>query len=189
MSKSFYHPSEMTKEELSLINPEYKVLSPAIFSPSSQKQYYISNIVKQPSSKMHFNTLFLITALPFLVSSSPAQRRAASQATAPSKRAFEFPDGCAFDPKLGNGYIDNAAGDGEGESCFGWPNSGAVTCGGPFDEKESNDVKEAVKQQATKDGQFKTSTVGDWTAAFQLLSTAFDDRDTSGFDKRFRQAV
>ncbi|KAI4165603.1 MAG: hypothetical protein LQ342_000545 [Letrouitia transgressa] len=134
---------------------------------------------------MHFNTLFLVTALPFLVSSSPAQRRAASQAAAPSKRAFDFPDGCAFDPRLGNGFIDNAAGDGEGESCFGWPNSAAVTCGGPFDEKESNDVKEAVKQQATKDGQFKTSTVGDWTAAFQLLSTAFDDRDTSGFDKQF----
>ncbi|KAI4142689.1 MAG: hypothetical protein L6R39_004850 [Caloplaca ligustica] len=136
---------------------------------------------------MHFSTVFLVAALPFLASSSPAARkeRGAADHAAKVARAFDFPDGCAFEPKFGNGWIDGPAGDGEGKSCFGFPNSAAITCGGPYDEKESNDLKEAVRQQATKDGQFEGSTVGDWTAAFLLFTTAYDDRDTSGFDKAF----
>lgn len=136
---------------------------------------------------MQLITAFLIASLPFLTNSSPTERneRRAAEGAAKASRALDFPDGCAFEPKLGNGWIDGPAGDGNGKSCFGYPNGGAVTCKGPFDEKESNDLKEAVRQQATKDGQFKTSEVGDWTAGFQLLTTAYDDRDTSGFDKAF----
>ena len=136
---------------------------------------------------MQYSRVFFLAALPFLVASTPAESKAASggQRRAAAKRAPEFADGCAFEPRIGNSYIDNAAGDGEGESCFGYPNGSAVTCGGPFDEKESNDLKEAVRQQATKDGQFETSEVGDWIAGFQLFTTAYDDRDTSGFDKTY----
>ena len=48
-------------------------------------------------------------------------------------------------------------------------------------EKYDN-IKQAVRDQVTKDGQWESSDVGEWTATFQLWTTAFEDRDTKAFD-------
>ncbi|KAL8646781.1 MAG: hypothetical protein Q9210_005936 [Variospora velana] len=89
--------------------------------------------------------------------------------------------GCTFTGQIGNGYIPDPVGD--GESCFGYDNGSAVTCGGPWEQEEMDNIKKAVADQVTKDGLLKSSKVGEWTATFMLLSTAFEDRDTSGFNK------
>ncbi|KAL8786471.1 MAG: hypothetical protein Q9213_002787 [Squamulea squamosa] len=133
---------------------------------------------------MQFSTLFIAAALPFLISASPAQRRSASSSKLAvgqiEKRTGEE-DGCTFAGKLGNRYINNPTGD--GKSCFGFDNGGAITCNGPYEQEEINNIKKAVADQVTKDGLLKTSEAGDWTASFQLPTSAFDDRDTSAFDK------
>ncbi|KAL8927093.1 MAG: hypothetical protein Q9172_001515 [Xanthocarpia lactea] len=135
---------------------------------------------------MQIVPLFALAALPLLVSASPAERRSSSSSKRANvdlmKRNGED-QGCTFDGKIGNSYINNPVGDGDGKSCFGFPNGGAVTCGGPWSADEINNIKKAVKEQVTKDGQFKTSEAGEWTAGFSLFTTAFDDRDTSAFDK------
>ncbi|KAL8919569.1 MAG: hypothetical protein Q9208_006686 [Pyrenodesmia sp. 3 TL-2023] len=130
---------------------------------------------------MHFSALFVAAALPFLVAASPTERRSSARdSSGLSRRAQVI--GCSFAGRIGNAYISNPVGDGEEKSCFGWPNSGAITCGGPWDEGEVNNIKQAVRDQVTKDGQFETSEAGEWTASFALFTSAFDDRDTSAFD-------
>ncbi|KAI4196992.1 MAG: hypothetical protein LQ346_003127 [Caloplaca aetnensis] len=130
---------------------------------------------------MHFSAFFVAAALPFLVAGSPTERRSSARDNSGlSRRAEDI--GCTFAGKLGNSYVNNPVGDGEGKSCFGWPNGGAITCGGPWDEAEANNIKQAVRDQATKDGQWESSDAGEWTATFMLATTAFDDRDTSAFD-------
>ncbi|KAL8853109.1 MAG: hypothetical protein Q9221_001991 [Calogaya cf. arnoldii] len=129
---------------------------------------------------MHYSSFLLVAALPFLNSASPTSQRSSSLLL---PRGYEEERGCNFDPKFGFSYINNVAGDGVGNSCFGWPNRAAITCNKPWSDEERENIKKAVREQATKDGQFETSSVGEWTAGFQLITTAFDDRDTSAFDK------
>ncbi|KAL8645018.1 MAG: hypothetical protein Q9226_007485 [Calogaya cf. arnoldii] len=132
---------------------------------------------------MQFSTVFIVAALPFLISASPAQRRSSAKKLA-ARGLFDkdkTPPGCVFAGRLGNSYIDNPTGD--GNSCFGFDNGSAITCGGPYEQKEIDDIKKAVADQVTKDGQFKSSEAGEWTAYFQDFTSAFGDRDTSAFDK------
>ncbi|KAL9626483.1 MAG: hypothetical protein Q9204_007267 [Flavoplaca sp. TL-2023a] len=140
---------------------------------------------------MHFSTLFIFAALSFLISASPAERRAGmmQRRSSANKLAARFelfpsgpPPGCSFvGRRMSNAYIDNPTGD--GESCFGFNSGGAVKCGGPYEQEEIDNIKKAVKEQATKDGQLKTTDAGEWTASFALFTTAMKDRDTSAFDK------
>lgn len=138
---------------------------------------------------MHFSALFIAAALPFLLSASPTERRSASierRSAAANKLAARglfdtTPVGCTFAGKLGNAYIDNPTGD--GNSCFGFSNGGAITCGGPYKQEEIDNIKKAVREQATKEGQWESTDAGEWTATFNLFTTAFEDRDTSAFDK------
>ncbi|KAL8756166.1 MAG: hypothetical protein Q9199_003118 [Rusavskia elegans] len=138
---------------------------------------------------MQFSTLFIAAALPFLLSASPTERRSASierRSAAANKLAARglfdtTPAGCTFAGKLGNAYIDNPTGD--GNSCFGFSNGGAITCGGPYKQEEIDNIKKAVREQATKEGQWESTEAGEWTATFNLFTTAFEDRDTSAFDK------
>ncbi|KAL8652975.1 MAG: hypothetical protein Q9226_004041 [Calogaya cf. arnoldii] len=133
---------------------------------------------------MQFSALFITAALPFLISASPTQRRSGAEKLA-ARGLFDkdkTPPGCVFvNPRIGNSYIDNPTGD--GKSCFGFGNGGAITCGGPYEQKEIDDIKKAVVDQVTKDGQFESSEAGEWTAYFNDWTSAFDDRDTSAFDK------
>ncbi|KAL8853003.1 MAG: hypothetical protein Q9221_002151 [Calogaya cf. arnoldii] len=133
---------------------------------------------------MQFSTFSIAAALPFLISASPAERRSASAKKLTQRGLFDVdktPLGCKFSGKIGNGYIENPTGD--GKSCFGYPNGGAITCGGPYEQKEIDDIRKAVADQVTKDGQFKSSEAGEWTAYFQDFTWAYDDRDTSAFDE------
>lgn len=82
---------------------------------------------------------------------------------------------------MSNAWIDNPTGD--GESCFGFNTGGAITCGGPYKQEEIDNIKKAVKEQATKDGQWESTDAGEWTATFNLFTTAMEDRDTSAFDE------
>ncbi|KAL8748392.1 MAG: hypothetical protein Q9184_007339 [Pyrenodesmia sp. 2 TL-2023] len=131
---------------------------------------------------MHLSALFVAAALPFLVAGSPTERRASARDSSGLNRRAT-PIGCSFAGRLGNAYVSNPVGDGEEKSCFGWPNGGAIRCGGPWDEEEVKNIKQAVRDQVTKDGQWESSDAGEWTATFSLLTSAFDDRDTSAFDK------
>ncbi|KAL8911240.1 MAG: hypothetical protein Q9172_007706 [Xanthocarpia lactea] len=136
---------------------------------------------------MQFSTLFIAAALPFLISASPAERRSTMQKRpAANKLAARgifdtTPIGCTFAGRLGNAYINDPTGD--GDSCFGFDNGGAITCGGPYEPEEIDNIKKAVREQVTKDGQWKSSQAGEWIATFNLLTTAMEDRDTSAFDK------
>ncbi|KAL8874967.1 MAG: hypothetical protein Q9198_006612 [Flavoplaca austrocitrina] len=136
---------------------------------------------------MQFSTLFIAAALPFLISASPAERRSTMhKRSAANKLAARglfdtTPVGCTFAGRLGNSYIDNPTGD--GDSCFGFDNGGAITCGGPYKPEEIDNIKKAVKEQATKDGQWESTDAGEWTATFNLFTTAMEDRDTSAFDE------
>ncbi|KAL8913119.1 MAG: hypothetical protein Q9171_002013 [Xanthocarpia ochracea] len=136
---------------------------------------------------MQFSTLFIAAALPFLISASPAERRSTMQKRSTANKLaarglFDTtPAGCTFAGRLGNAYIDNPTGD--GDSCFGFDNGGAIKCGGPYKPEELDNIKKAVKEQATKDGQWKSTDAGEWTATFKLFTTAFEDRDTSAFDE------
>ncbi|KAI4208379.1 MAG: hypothetical protein LQ349_009742 [Xanthoria aureola] len=138
---------------------------------------------------MQFSALFIAAALPFLISASPAERRSdsierrsAAANNLAARGLFDTtPAGCTFAGRLGNAYIDNPTGD--GDSCFGFDNGGAITCGGPYKPDEIANIKDAVREQATKDGQWKSTKKGDWIASFNLFTTAFEDRDTSAFDK------
>ncbi|KAL8966159.1 MAG: hypothetical protein Q9197_006139, partial [Variospora fuerteventurae] len=89
--------------------------------------------------------------------------------------------GCSFTGRIGNAYIPDPVGD--GESCFGFDNGGAISCGGPYEQEELDNIKKAVADQVTKDGWLKSSDAGEWTATFQTFTTAFEDRDTSAFDE------
>ncbi|KAL8967241.1 MAG: hypothetical protein Q9183_003012 [Haloplaca sp. 2 TL-2023] len=132
---------------------------------------------------MQFSTVFVAAALPFLISASPAERRSGNKKLTTGiveKRRGEEP-GCSFNGRIGNAYIPDPTGD--GKSCFGFDNGGAITCGGPYKQEEIDDIKEAVKQQVAKEGWRESSSVGEWTANFQTLTTAFSSRDTTGFDK------
>lgn len=139
---------------------------------------------------MQFSTLFIAAALPFLISASPtspSQRRAAANKLA-SRGIFDAlkgpPTGCAFgggrqdDPY----YIDRS--NGEGDQCFGFDPDSAIDCGGPYEQKEIDDLKAAVKEQATKDGFLESTEKGDWIATWGTFTTAMEDRDTSGFDEQ-----
>ncbi|KAL8881530.1 MAG: hypothetical protein Q9198_001283 [Flavoplaca austrocitrina] len=147
---------------------------------------------------MHFSTLFIFAALSFLICASPAERRAGmmkrrsditERPSSANKLAARFelfpsgpPPGCSFvGSRMTNYYIDNPTGD--GESCFGFDAGGAIKCGGPYKQEEIDNIKKAVKEQATKDGQWESSSAGEWTATFHLFTTAFEDRDTSAFDE------
>ncbi|KAL8990734.1 MAG: hypothetical protein Q9169_008050 [Polycauliona sp. 2 TL-2023] len=139
---------------------------------------------------MQFSTLFVAAALPFLISASPTNSQAKAERRSNSRKVARFelfpdppPTGCSFVSNRGggNGYIADPTGN--DDSCFGYPPGSAIDCSGPFEQKEIDDIKKAVKEQATKDGQWKTTSVGDWTAGFALLTTAMEDRDTSAFDK------
>lgn len=66
----------------------------------------------------------------------------------------------------------------EGTACLGWDPT--LLC--PRQPHDFEDLKEVVRIQATKDGQFETTTVGRFTAGFFLFTTAFANRDTSLFD-------
>lgn len=135
---------------------------------------------------MHFSALFVAAAIPFLVAGSPTERRSSARdSSGLNKRAAEL--GCSFAGRLGNSYVNNPVGDGDGKSCFGWPNGGAIKCGGPWDKEEVKNIKKAVADVVTKDGHFESSEAGEWTATFQLLTTAFDDRETSAFDDMLDQ--
>ncbi|KAL8959480.1 MAG: hypothetical protein Q9183_005626 [Haloplaca sp. 2 TL-2023] len=130
---------------------------------------------------MYFLAAVLLAALPSLIIASPTER--SNQNKQLSKRLV--PPGCGFGGRRTTySYIDNAAGDGEGESCFGFTQPYSGKCG-VYSPEESDQIKEAVRKQATKDGQLESTNVGDWTATFNLLTTAFEDRDTSGFDDTF----
>ncbi|KAI4114614.1 MAG: hypothetical protein LQ345_004636 [Seirophora villosa] len=139
---------------------------------------------------MQFSTLFIAAALPFLISTSPtgpSQPRAAPNKLA-SRGIFDDlkgpPPGCSFgggrqdDPY----YIDLS--NGEGDRCFGFDPDSAIRCGGPYEQKEIEDLKAAVKEQATKDGFLKSTKKGDWTAVWGLLTTSMEDPDTSAFDEQ-----
>ncbi|KAL8867881.1 MAG: hypothetical protein Q9174_005371 [Haloplaca sp. 1 TL-2023] len=130
---------------------------------------------------MYFPTAILLVVLPALIAASPTERnqkRGIFDSNTP-------PKGCGFAGKRTSfSYIDNAAGDGEGESCFGFTTPYSGKCG-VYSPEESDQIKQAVREQATKDGQWESTDVGDWTATFQTFTSAFEDRDTSGFDKTF----
>ncbi|KAH8202524.1 hypothetical protein TruAng_003332 [Truncatella angustata] len=63
-------------------------------------------------------------------------------------------------------------------ACIGWV-TGGFTCK-PWKEEVFDDLKEAVKKQATTDGQWKTSTQGHWLAGWQLGSSATADQKNFG---------
>ena len=133
---------------------------------------------------MQLAALFIAAALAFLISASPAQRRSASTsklAVGQIEKRGRGEPGCSFSFKLGNSYVSNPTGD--GKSCFGFDNANAITCGYHYDQEEIANIKKAVAEQVTKDGQWKNSKAGKWTAYFLDFTSAFDDRDTSAFDK------
>ncbi|KAL8929152.1 MAG: hypothetical protein Q9172_000587 [Xanthocarpia lactea] len=133
---------------------------------------------------MQFFTLFIAAALAFLISAFPAEQRPASSSKLAVGQIEERGDkeaGCTFTRRLSNYYIPNLTGD--GKSCFGFDNDNAITCGSLYDQEEIANIKKAVAEQVTKDGQFKHSDAGKWTAYFLDFTSAFDDRDTSAFDK------
>ncbi|KAL8779676.1 MAG: hypothetical protein Q9213_006823 [Squamulea squamosa] len=135
--------------------------------------------------KMQFSTLFIAAAAPFLVSASPTSRRSTSSDGLSKKGLFDggIPLGCSFAGRNGNAYIEHPVGDDNSKSCFGWDNGGAINCGKKrYSVEEYNNIKAAVREQVTKDGQWDSSTAGAWTATFNLGTTAFDDRDTKAFD-------
>jgi len=70
---------------------------------------------------------------------------------------FEFPsnNGYAYiQLKLGNGH----------KACIGWATM-AQKCGaGGWPDPDNTEIQRAVQQQTTKDGIFKTTTVGNWWA-------------------------
>ena len=84
---------------------------------------------------------------------------------------------CVFDRKGIEYEYEYFVGGIEGTACVGWS---GPSCGSKPHERE--DLQEAVRQQATKDGQFVTVQVGRWIAGFQLFTTAFADRNTTYFD-------
>ncbi|KAL8914729.1 MAG: hypothetical protein Q9171_000742 [Xanthocarpia ochracea] len=134
---------------------------------------------------MQFSTLFIAAAAPFLVSTSPTKRASASPNDLTKKGLFDggIPLGCQFAGRNGNAYIEHPIGDENSKSCFGWDNGGAVSCGTRrYSIEEYDNIKQAVRDQVTKDGQWESSDVGEWTATFQLWTTAFEDRDTKAFD-------
>ncbi|KAL8911901.1 MAG: hypothetical protein Q9171_003028 [Xanthocarpia ochracea] len=144
-----------------------------------------SSSIRSPKPlKMQFFTLFIAAALAFLISASPAKQRPASSsklAVGQIEKRGDYQAGCNFSYKLGNSYIPNPTGD--GKSCFGFDNSNAITCPGIYNEEEIANIKKAVAEQVTKDGQWKYSDAGKWRAYFLDFTSAFDDRDTSAFDK------
>ncbi|KAI4199073.1 MAG: hypothetical protein LQ348_001940 [Seirophora lacunosa] len=137
---------------------------------------------------MQFSTLFIAAVLPFFISASPTERRSNAPTTPNNKlqvreilpRAGEDA-GCSFNGRIGNAYINHPAGD--KEVCFGWDTGAAITCGGPYEKKELDDIKKAVKNQVKKDGWLESSDAGEWTATFQTFTTAFESRDTAAFDE------
>ncbi|KAL8992459.1 MAG: hypothetical protein Q9169_007088 [Polycauliona sp. 2 TL-2023] len=140
---------------------------------------------------MQFSTAFIVAALPFLISASPTQRQAKAERRSDypklaARGIFDAakppPVGCSFLNARagGNDYIEDPTGN--GDSCFGYPSRETFRCKGPYEQKEIDDIKKAVKEQATKDGHTESSSAGEWTATFDVITSAMKDRDTSVFD-------
>ena len=129
---------------------------------------------------MQFSTLFVAAAAPFLISATPTERRSASMNKLEQRG---IPIGCNFDGRNGNSYIEHPIGDDNAKSCFGWNSGAGIRCGSRrYSKEEYNNIKAAVREQATKDGWKESSEAGEWTAYFFIGTTAFDDRDTKAFD-------
>lgn len=97
------------------------------------------------------------------------------------------PAACKFPVGRQNdyGYADQSDVSGH-DTCVGWALGGPVC--GPWSIEEKGHAMYAVTQQLTKDGQWESTNVGRWTASFNLLTTAFDDRNPVYFDHAFEEA-
>ena len=97
-----------------------------------------------------------------------------------------IPQACQFPVGRGNdyGYDDQSSVSGR-STCIGWA-LGAPTC--DWSVQQQIDAVNAFTQQIAKDGLFKTTTVGVWTAGFGIFTSAFPSRDTSYFDRDFEDA-
>lgn len=97
----------------------------------------------------------------------------------PEKRAGT-PYPCNFAPRLSFSYTlfttqQVAA---PNVACFAWvPTSSCSLSGGQsWTGATTDDFQKVVAQQVTKDGQFKGSDVGAWSAAFEVGTTAYANR-------------
>lgn len=127
---------------------------------------------------MHYSTILIATCAPFL----------ATAASLPPTVKRDTPIACQFPLGRENdfGYWDASADAQSGQACVGY-GLGTPPCG-PWSVQDQGDAMNAVTQQLTKDGQFQSTTVGRWTATFNLLTTAFDDRNPIYFDHYFQNA-
>ncbi|KAM7215323.1 hypothetical protein V8F06_009280 [Rhypophila decipiens] len=69
----------------------------------------------------------------------------------------------------------------QGTACIGYATNMMCSNSGFWNDPDWTDIQRSVAEQVTKDGFFKTTQVGRWTAAFLNLSkftTAFSNRET-----------
>lgn len=101
--------------------------------------------------------------------------------------AQDVPPTCTFGNIRTNQYYyrhyDLSATGKSGDACIGWKNA---DCPNPWGALAQSYIKQSINQQITKDGQFKSTTVGNWLAGFDDFTTAFDDRDPRVFSGMFK---
>lgn len=127
---------------------------------------------------MHYSTILIATCAPFL----------AAGASLPPSLKRDIPQECQFPLGRENdfGYWDATQDAQSGTACVGF-GLGTPACG-PWSVQEQADAISAVSDQLKQDGQFKSTRFGRWIATFNLLTTAFDDRNPIYFDHYFQNA-
>jgi hypothetical protein len=67
----------------------------------------------------------------------------------------------------------------QGTCCFGWDS--IPLCDNKWEGQDFQDIQSAFADLVTQDGQFSRGKAGRWLASFDLLTTAFRNRDTPLF--------
>lgn len=109
-----------------------------------------------------------------------------SNTTISARGAPKIPAECMFEKQGSSYYYTRFTGLAEGVACFGWvsyPNCGRK----PWKDPDWSNVQSAMGQQLAKNGRFKTTTVGHWTAAWTniLVSGGFKSDAAALFDWGF----